>query len=54
MPWVKALVERWWVVRLWPLPYELFRRLPALARGPSFVYILYYHFVPVGQQVAAI
>ena len=30
VPWVKALVERW-VVRLWPLPYELFRRLPALA-----------------------
>ena len=30
VPWVKALVERW-AVRLWPLPYELFRRLPALA-----------------------
>ena len=30
VPWVKALVERW-VVRLWPLPYALFRRLPALA-----------------------
>ena len=30
VPWVKALVERW-VARLWPLPYELFRRLPALA-----------------------
>ena len=30
VPWVKALVERW-AVRLWPMPYELFRRLPALA-----------------------
>jgi len=30
VPWVKALVERW-AVRLWPLPYKLFRRLPALA-----------------------
>ena len=30
VPWVKALVERW-AVRLWPLPYGLFRRLPALA-----------------------
>jgi len=30
VPWVKALVERW-VVRLWPLPYGLFCRLPALA-----------------------
>ena len=30
VPWVKALVERW-AVRLWPLPYEFFRRLPALA-----------------------
>ena len=30
VPWVKALVERW-VVRLWPLPYALFCRLPALA-----------------------
>ena len=30
VPWVKALVERW-AVRLWPLPYALFCRLPALA-----------------------
>ena len=30
VPWVKALVERW-AVRLWPLPYGLFCRLPALA-----------------------
>ena len=45
VPWVKALVERW-VVRLWPLPYELFRRLPALARGRCCVCTAYYRFCP--------